>query len=247
MNRIIKSPNVPEKLAEKGPALTQELCDKDVTQITSQDFDENVYKSAKGQLRIDQHQKCAYCERHLNGDYGHVEHYRPKTEYKPTLDWEEKNGIHPAYYWLAYDWNNLLCSCSECNTSYKQVYFPLADEKQRDIAHRNISKEEPLIINPAAEDPGAYIAFRKHVAVARIKDGKESRKGRTTIELFKLNDRPLLLQKRMVAWKAYSDTKRLLDIGYKSHNEEIIAFAQRNLKHLTNEDAEFTGMFKYQD
>ena len=85
------------------------------------------------------------------------------------------------------------------------------------------------------------------MAVARVINGKESRKGKTTIELFKLNDRPLLFQKRMMAWKAYSDAKRLLDIGYKSHDEEIIAIAQRELERLTNEDAEFTGMFKYQD
>lgn len=84
-------------------------------------FDTLIYngRSVKEQLREDQHQKCAYCECDLTGDYGAVEHYRPKK------GWQEKHHdtLHePGYYWLAYEWNNLLCSCDKCNRSVMKVY-----------------------------------------------------------------------------------------------------------------------------
>ena len=54
-------------------------------------------------------QKCAYCETKIgvNADWD-VEHYRPKGRVT-------ENTAHPGYYWLAYDWDNLLPSCAFCN------------------------------------------------------------------------------------------------------------------------------------
>ncbi|MFX1554713.1 MAG: hypothetical protein ACFFBV_12360, partial [Promethearchaeota archaeon] len=67
--------------------------------------------------------KCAYCETQIVSDqYGDMEHYRPKNavtdENGEEIKKEGENGqtiTHPGYYWLAYDWQNLLLTCEMCN------------------------------------------------------------------------------------------------------------------------------------
>ena len=153
----------------------------------SKDFADSVFngKGVKDQLLIDQHHKCAYCEVTLAGDYGVVEHYRPKT------GWKENDGdtLHtPGYYWLAYKWTNFLCSCDKCNSvARKGNLFPLRDPSTRDIQNQNIDQEVPLIINPTLEDPGLFLRFNQYVAVPSIIDGKYSDKGQKTIDIFDLN------------------------------------------------------------
>ena len=245
MNKIEKNPQIPEILQHEGVELTKALCARNPEEITNKDFVPEIYGAVKEQLKADQHSKCVYCEQLLNGDFGHVEHYRPKASYRTTL--LSKKDVKPAYYWLAYNWDNLLCSCSECNTSFKKTYFPLADEKQRDIEHRDISKEVPLIINPAKEDPGEHIVFRRYVATAKINEnGHKSLKGETTIAILKLNDRELLVNKRRIAWKNYSDALRLYEIGKTLECKDVMELAKKIIMRLTNPYAEFTGMFKYQ-
>jgi hypothetical protein len=48
--------------------------------------------------------KCTYCE-----DYAtiYIEHYRPKGRVIKTK--------HGGYYWLCYEWSNLVPTCHECN------------------------------------------------------------------------------------------------------------------------------------
>lgn len=80
MNKINKSTSVPPTLIKKGNKETEELCKLVDAGVTDLSFKNGVYAAAdvKKQLKIDQHGKCAYCERFLNGDYGAVEHFRPK-------------------------------------------------------------------------------------------------------------------------------------------------------------------------
>jgi uncharacterized protein (TIGR02646 family) len=57
--------------------------------------------------------KCAYCEVQFVLDQtGDVEHFRPKAG---VVDEHDQRVDHPGYYWLAYEWSNLLPSCSKCN------------------------------------------------------------------------------------------------------------------------------------
>jgi hypothetical protein len=53
--------------------------------------------------------KCAYCESKITPGFAwEVEHFRPKKSVAERPD-------HPGYYWLAYEWTNLLPSCTLCN------------------------------------------------------------------------------------------------------------------------------------
>ena len=74
---------MPHTLINEGNKETEELCKLVDAGVTDLSFKNGVYAAAdvKKQLKIDQHGKCAYCERFLNGDYGAVEHFRPKGGY----------------------------------------------------------------------------------------------------------------------------------------------------------------------
>ena len=187
----------------------------------------------------DQHGKCAYCEQYKNGDFGCVEHYRPKGGFGSPLQ-------KPGYYWLAYDWQNLLFSCSECNTSYKRNLFPLVNDNARDIEHRDISNEEPTIINPATTDPGEHIEFSEFIIRPKLIDGQESLQGKTTIGVFRLNDRKDLKERRRNFWERYQDIHKLLEICHKTQSIDGIEICQRLISEMQSEVSEFCGMFKYQ-
>ena len=82
------------------------------------------------------HGKCVYCETPMNDIFpGDVEHYRPKgkvTDENYDLvymqnddgsfvsDENGENKPHPGYFWLAYEWTNLMPSCTYCNRPKKK-------------------------------------------------------------------------------------------------------------------------------
>src|SRR6266511_3690577 len=142
MIRIEKPAKPPRILTTKGAAQTQNDCaayDASPADYHSGkktlSIDSKIYgaKSVKNALLRAQHNKCCYCEskfRHTS--YGAVEHYRPKGSVKQAPGLKEE---YPGYYWLAYDWNNLLVSCERCNTSHKGNLFPLMDNNTRTRSH----------------------------------------------------------------------------------------------------------------
>ena len=61
--------------------------------------------------------KCAYCETKIKPvSTEHIEHFRPKAKITNV----NANG----YYWLGYEWSNLLLACPSCNGK-KDTKFPL--------------------------------------------------------------------------------------------------------------------------
>jgi hypothetical protein len=62
--------------------------------------------------------KCAFCETSISNHYGDVEHYRPKGGVQnQRRQWvrvriKSRTIKHPGYFWLAYDWQNLMPACS---------------------------------------------------------------------------------------------------------------------------------------
>lgn len=80
MNKIAKSTPVPDILLTRGEELKAELIEQADNGETNLSFCSEVYadSTVKDRLKSDQHNKCSYCERYLNGDFGDVEHFRPK-------------------------------------------------------------------------------------------------------------------------------------------------------------------------
>lgn len=174
MIRIHRPPGVPEVLLTDGAARRREHeteVDTDpgsfVSGASKLAFDRDVYghPSVKTALVAMQHEKCAFCEaKPLHVSDGDVEHFRPKGAVRQA---DSEPLERPGYYWLAYEWGNLLFACERCNRRHKKNLFPLTDPGRRTRSHRDASVHETAIfIDPAAEDPERYIGYRDHVPIA---------------------------------------------------------------------------------
>jgi hypothetical protein len=138
MIRIRKPRKAPEILRTKGKAKRKELCkaylaspDDYRTGKRKPEFDSGIYgsRSVKRALIKAQHGKCAFCESKITHiAYGDVEHFRPKAGVRQKASDKLQR---PGYYWLAYEWRNLLLSCQLCNQRYKENLFPLELNEMR--------------------------------------------------------------------------------------------------------------------
>jgi len=129
--------------------------------------------------------KCAYCEAPIR-DYQHgdVEHFRPKAgvtdengqpvflldeDGKVQVDADGEPVEHPGYYWLAYEWTNLLPACVKCNQADvrqgsrtgKHSRFPV--EGRHAQRPEEVAQEKPLLINPLSDqeddDPSHHLVI----------------------------------------------------------------------------------------
>lgn len=154
------------------------------------EFDSTIYghTSVKNKLRELQSHKCCFCEsKFTHVSYGDVEHFRPKAGW--VQDNEPINK--PGYYWLAYDWDNLLLSCQLCNQRHKKNYFPVADATKRAVSHNNdIFLEQPLFLHPVHDDPTLHIEYDENIPIAK------SDRGKITIEKLGLKRKELNEQRK---------------------------------------------------
>ena len=193
MIRVSRTAVAPEVLATEGVVAAQQHAADHVAGIREFKFDAAIYGHAevKQALVAMHHGKCCYCEskvRHTGP--GTIDHHRPKAAVQQAVG---DPYIRPGYYWLAYQWENLLFSCVACNQTHKRKLFPLRDPVQRAQSHLDtLAQEEPLIIDPSRENPADFISFREEFAFAV--DGNI--RGRTTIEIFALNERNDLVEQR---------------------------------------------------
>ncbi|HNG92290.1 MAG TPA: TIGR02646 family protein [Acidobacteriota bacterium] len=153
-------------------------------------FNDSIYgdSTVRNELIKAQFSKCCYCETEILEE-GEIEHFRPKSECRQDSQTTiEKSG----YYWLVYEWTNLVYACSTCNRK-KSIYFPLRDPQTRAKSHKdNLDQEQPLLINPAETDPAKHITFTIEGKAEAING---SLLGQTTIEILQLN-RGLLRHRR---------------------------------------------------
>jgi hypothetical protein len=165
MIRVKRPSDIPKSLTTKGAQATKDDCLLFIKNkkkfLTDFEVDSAIYGApgVKKKLKKAQHDKCCFCEKNQVEEYGAVEHYRPKKGFK--IDKSHKTLTKPGYYWLAYDWENLLFVCGLCNTGYKKNYFALKDEKKRAKSHKQkIANEDPLLIDPCgAKNPRDHIVF----------------------------------------------------------------------------------------
>jgi len=174
----------PAVLADKKEAATSKLREA-VGAGECPEFERNLYAAPKVKLALvrSAHGKCAFCEtRPQPASAGDVEHFRPKGA------WQQQRGDslnRPAYWWLAYEWSNLLFSCANCNRK-KGNLFPLENAKDRVTTGGSVECEQPMIVDPAVDDPADHIRFDREYAL------RVTEKGQTTIDALGLNRAELL-------------------------------------------------------
>ena len=193
--------------------------------------------------------KCAYCEYRLSRTDWDVDHYRPKARVYGRDD-------HSGYYWLAYEWDNLLPACKHCNQLRsdpptlgnlgrtrgrgKGDKFPLADEQFRAFSPADqISNEEPLLINPALEDPSEHITFDP-----LGKPIKRTKKGRKSIKVYNLDTRQLNNERRrtilrMAELFRLSKRAKALPGGHQA--QQILAKAESMIENKIADSADYAA------
>jgi uncharacterized protein (TIGR02646 family) len=141
-------------------------------------------KAVKTALAACHRGKCCYCETQFREPYSypHVEHWRPKSSWRQK---RSDKSTWPGYYWLAYEWDNLLLSCAYCNSINKSDIFPLKNPAARAKNHRmRVQNERPSILKPdGAEDPRNHIKFELDEVIGLTP------LGRKTIEVLRLNSK----------------------------------------------------------
>jgi uncharacterized protein (TIGR02646 family) len=243
--RVHRPPAVPRVLATRGTAKRDALLaayDAAPAEYDARtrkfDFDGALYgHSAVKRALVDaQHGKCCFCESKTGMD-GDVEHYRPKAGFSQAKG-QRIQG--PGYYWLAYEWSNLLLCCSICNQRFKRSLFPLADASRRAKSHHaDVGREEPLFINPAERDPEEHISFRYEIPYPV----GGSRAGKTTIDALAL-DREILNERRRDRLRQLQVLAELVEMEPDAAAElmPLIGKARTLLAECTSDEAEYAGM-----
>ena len=169
-------------------------------------INKDLYKEMKVDVYMSYEQvfrgKCAYCERDIHNQYGDVEHYRPECgvtdiDRKPvTRQQGGQREKHPGYYWLAYEWTNLLPACEICNRPSTQFTegrligkwdrFPILGDRAWEPDQER--HEEPLLLNPIEDEPSEHFVFERNgTIVERNRDAR----GKATIKVLGLNENGL--------------------------------------------------------
>lgn len=137
--------------------------------------------------------KCAYCENKEHKP--EIEHYRPKKSVKEV-------AAHSGYYWLCYEWTNLLPACHSCNTELgKCTQFPILgtrinlpsflangslDKDRCQLSKSPLIDERPLLLHPEIDHPetGQYFKFYNN---GKMEGDDTEERGQKTIEICDLN------------------------------------------------------------
>jgi hypothetical protein len=236
---------------EKADRATETLLETWETQgrVTADDFQSALWSEFKRFL-LDTvfYGKCAYCETHLRQSRqpGDADHFRPKgavnyreldgnVYQKPrVMDEHGQQQPHPGYFWLAYDWLNLLPACRMCNSDQgKKNQFPasgrhvlsvaLTDEQVAQLQDpprgdprssvryflrpRDLDREEgPFLLHPYFDDPGKHLRFEAKGLIFPTKDqnGEESLKGRHSIQVYDLDNEDLRPSRQDAQIAAYN-------------------------------------------
>ncbi len=211
------------------------------------------------QLAIAYKNKCAYCERICKAD---IEHYRPKK----GVD-EDKS--HDGYYWLCYEWSNLIPSCINCNREGgkhnqfpiigKRVTIPLVVNGQLDLRtckanNKPLLDETPYLLHPEVDHPENYFSFAidPNGEGIRIEGIDKENRGERTIEICLLNRQEVKLDRVKNVIDDFKDSIQCLfvqlDQNEIDNNQFVANIIQqlRMLKHKSlQEDKTHTYLRKY--
>ena len=249
MIKINKPAQAPEILSRQGKRRRRTYCanfDKHEAEYRACrrtfpfDFQIYAHETVKAALVLAHHGKCCYCETRI-GTEGDVEHFRPKAGCCQTV---AGPLIRPGYYWLTYEWDNLLWSCGPCNQRCKKNLFPLLNENDRAACHKDdAALELPLLINPAETDPQDFISFREEIAFPIDNNAK----GETTIAVLGLN-RDNLREKRRDRLEYIAQMRLIVNAEANffgnAEGRALVKNTKAFLEKVAEDDAEFAGMVR---
>lgn len=219
--------------------------------------DGTVTFTVRDTLRVLYKSKCAYCERSAHAPK--TDHHRPKGRVvgMPTNTY--------GYYWLAYEWTNLLPTCTNCNAvDAKGSRYPVLNQRNTEHptleTHEDIDyhsflynnvfnlNEGALLLHPEYCDPELHFKFDRNGRIIGI-----SPEGIESVRVLKLDHDDLNGWRKTIYMNAFNELLRTFD-GYVESKDQIIrgfiinriqkwllSFAQM----AGNDELEFTFFRKY--
>lgn len=205
---------IPEKLLQCFEAKQDNLLAKE----KEHSFDANCYnKSIKDDLKILYHNKCAFCESELNEI--------PKDNYQFTVEHFRPKNI---YFWLGYEWSNLMPSCRKCNEK-KDNNFQIPDKRQQQTLpflinsegqklvdldkcfanYDGLLTEKADLLHPEIENPMSFLQFDVENLGMFIWE-KANRRAKYTIGLCLLNRTDLFENRKRIYDNYFSEIKEQL-------------------------------------
>lgn len=202
----------PDKLIKKGLIQIKDA----LINKNKHDFKDSVYRDTTIEvLKLLYKNKCAYCESDGSASAPfQVEHFRPKA--KITGDTN-----HKGYYWLAYEWSNLILSCSSCNNA-KGNHFPVKGVRVFDPILEDITNlplniysrvdsdifknEEAILLNPEIDDVESCFYFLPNGEIVGINE-----QGKGTIDKLNLNRLPLKTWRKKIVDVYLNEMQEILD------------------------------------
>ncbi|MBB6239952.1 uncharacterized protein (TIGR02646 family) [Pedobacter sp. AK013] len=213
--------------------------------------------------------KCAYCESNfVHTSFRNVEHFRPKGEITEAVAPKS-----PGYYWLASDWDNLLLSCTLCNSQQRHAVhgstvveslgkmnqFPLHNFLHVRDHTVGIATEEPrrLLINPCKDNPEYFLSYGNEGNILpKGQRGMRRLKGEKSIKVYALQRMDLVDERKKlrIAIELQQDrivenTKLFLDFLpidplRATQFEDTMAREMKVLKDYMKPQSPFSGMAK---
>jgi hypothetical protein len=150
-------------------------------------FDAKLWSEVKLFLFFLSQEKCGYCESPgvLVTDAGQVEHYRPKSSV-------DEDKTHPGYYWLAYDIENYVPCCGQCNTYRgKRTQFPVDGTNNYAREPGSVELEPRLLLHPFFDKPEVHLQFIEKGHEQGMLKGLD-KIGETSISVYNLNRKHLV-------------------------------------------------------
>jgi uncharacterized protein (TIGR02646 family) len=245
MISINNRPPTPQSLLSEQVAEIKRNIEEIVRQngkAASDDFLSDYWRKldVRDGLWNSQNGKCCFCEnRRAKKREFDAEHFRPKA--KVTED----QG-HPGYWWLAYDWSNLLYACKPCNQEYKKNHFPLLNEQERVREPLSpILRERPVLINPITEDPECLIGFEWGMGFgiyvkAISLDSEGHNRGGQSIRLLGLN-RDELMEERAELVSIFTIVSRTIAFAEFTNNHDLQNNMQERIRIFTSSKHRFAG------
>lgn len=196
--------------------------------------------------------KCAYCERSAHSPI--IDHHRPSGK---VIDADPGNQ---GYYWLAYEWTNLIPSCPDCNgTSRKGSKYPIKGKRNNappltsgssalqtamlsyDCEYNR--KEKPLLLHPEYCYPRLHFSFDINGEITH-----NSERGRHTILTLDLGNKDLNGWRRSIYQCHYNELSEKVDLYLTSNNpitpihfnEMINTWASKLMSNKKNPKLEYT-------
>ena len=208
-NRLDRYQDVPHNLTtdtcqEKIDAILDDPAGYKVT-------NEYNHGDVRSKLRLHFGIKCVYCEASpIATSTFRIDHYRPKKNIK--------NETHTGYYWLAYEWSNLMQTCQFCNGE-KSNHFPLKahsiriDEntanalneanRRPDIAPLNT--EQRLLLHPEIDEVENHFTFTFDGEIQGLTE-----EGIKSIEHYGLKRDDLIASRKTIRDEYLDDLKGML-------------------------------------